>query len=162
MEKLKGLVENDIIGSIEANYEAGNITQEDAYKLRRYTQKLWEYLKAHTKELEGCEDMTDESFMTDIDILCEDYEKKIAKAREDGREEGREEGREAGIQTGEDYKLLSQICRKLKKNKPIDVIADELEEESERIEQICRIAENFAPEYDVKKIFAEMYAESVS
>ena len=153
MEKLKDLVENDIIGNIEANYEAGNITREDAYKLRRYTQKLWEYLKAHTKELEGVEDMTDESFMTDIDILCEDYEKKIAQALETGREEG--------IQTGEDFKLLSLVCRKLQKGKPIDLIAEELEEEPEHIEQICQVAERFAPEYDVEKIYDELYVEKV-
>ena len=157
MEKLKDLVEDDIIGSIEANREAGNITQEDAYKLRRYTQKLWEYLKAHTKELEGCEDMTDESFMTDIDILCEDYEKKIMQARK----EGRVEGREAGIRTGEDFKLLSLVCRKLQKGKPVDVIADELEEELERIEHICQVAERFAPEYDVEKIYEELHSVSV-
>ena len=28
--------------------------------------------------------MTDESFMTDIDILCEEYEEKIEKSRQEG------------------------------------------------------------------------------
>ena len=42
--------------------------------------------------------MTDESFMTDIDILCEKYNKKVEQSRREGKQEGREEGREEGIQ----------------------------------------------------------------
>lgn len=93
--------------------------------------------------------MTDESFMTDIDILCEEYEKKIFQAREEGREAGAE------------FNLISLICRKLQKGKPVDVIADELEDEPEHIERICQIAERFAPEYDVEKIYDELQSVSV-
>ena len=149
MGELQRLIEDDIIGSIEMNREIGNITREDAFKLRRYTQRLWEYLQANTKELEGFEDMTDESFMTDIDILCEEYEKKIMQAREEGKE------------TGADSALISLICRKLQKGKTIDVIAEELEQELEHIEMICQIAERFAPEYDVEKIYEELQSVRV-
>ena len=89
--------------------------------------------------------MTDESFMTDIDILCEEYEKKIMQAREEGA----------------DFALISLICRKLQKGKTIDVIAEELEQEPEHIEMICQIAERFAPEYDVEKIYDELQAVRV-
>ena len=41
-EALKKLVQDDIIGSINKNQQVGNITQEDALKLKRYTQKLAE------------------------------------------------------------------------------------------------------------------------
>ena len=37
------------------------------------------YLGKHHKELEAMRDMTDESFMTDADIICETYEKKLAE-----------------------------------------------------------------------------------
>ena len=80
LRELKRLIQDDIIGSIEANHKVGNITTEDAYKLRRYTQQLWEYIQTHTEELKEVEEMTDESFMTDIDILCEEYEEKIEKS----------------------------------------------------------------------------------
>lgn len=57
--------------------------------------------------------------------------------------------------------LIALVCRKLQKGKPIDIIADELEEELDYIEQICRIAERFAPEYDVEKIYKELKGVNV-
>ena len=54
---------------------------------------------------------------------------------------------------GELFKVISQICRKLIKGKNIETIADELEEEPEQIEEICRIARQYAPDYDEEKIF---------
>ena len=65
--------------------------------------------------------------------------------REEGRKEGREEGREKA--------LISLVCKKLKKGKNIPVIADELEEEEKTIAEICEVAEHFAPDYDVDKIY---------
>ena len=46
-------------------------TTEDAYKLKLYVDMLWRYLLKHHKELEAFGDMTDESFMTEADIICE-------------------------------------------------------------------------------------------
>ena len=101
LKELKHLIQNDIIGSIEANHELGNITTEDAYKLRRYTQQLWEYIQTHTEELKEVEEMTDESFMTDIDILCEEYNKKIEQAQK----EAQEAKKEAQVQSEKAIKL---------------------------------------------------------
>lgn len=56
----------------------GNITTEDAFKLKGYLQKLCDYLCAHYEELEIIKDMTDESFMTDIDIMCKEHEDAMA------------------------------------------------------------------------------------
>ncbi len=60
------------------------------------------------------------------------------------KEEGREEGRE-------EY-LISLICRKLRKGKSIEQIADELEEDEVRVKAICGIADEFAPDYDEEKV----------
>ena len=68
------------------------------------------------------------------------------------RLEGREEGR---IQ-GENYKLISMVVRKLKKNKTEAVIAEELEESLEFIHQICNAAKKYAPEYDIEKIYRDL------
>ena len=55
-----------------------------------------------------------------------------------------------------DYgKLISKI-RELKKNKTAEQIADELEEEITDIQKIYDVAEKFAPEYNVNKIFETM------
>ena len=67
------------IGSINENSKLGNITIEDALKLKRYLRKLCDYLSRHYEELKGMNDMTDESFMTDIDIMCEEHEKAMAE-----------------------------------------------------------------------------------
>ena len=61
--------------------------------------------------------------------------------------------REAGREEGSDQKLISQVCRKLKKGKTPECIAEELEEELELVEKICKVAKEFAPEYDTIKIY---------
>ena len=79
LEELQSIIRNDIIGHIEKNTQMGNITLEDALKLKRYLQRLCNYLCAHYEELEAIRDMTDESFMTDIDIICKEYQDAIAE-----------------------------------------------------------------------------------
>lgn len=61
--------------------------------------------------------------------------------------------REQGRAEGEVMKLVKQICKKLRKAKSTALIAEELEEQPERIEKICRLAEKFAPEYDEREVF---------
>lgn len=78
VEELQSHILNDIIGHINDNLQLGNITIEDALKLKRNLQKLCDYLSKHHKELEGMPDMTDESFMTDIDIMCKEHEDAMA------------------------------------------------------------------------------------
>ena len=77
-----------------------------------------------------------------------DYNLDIEVQREEAREEGREQG--------EEFKLITQIIKKLKKGKPIDRIAEDLEENPEVIEKICAAAEKFAPDYDLEKIYREL------
>ena len=78
LDELQRYILNDIIGHINENLKLGNITTEDALKLKGYLQKLCDYLCAHYEELEVIKDMTDESFMTDIDIMCKEHEDAMA------------------------------------------------------------------------------------
>ena len=64
------------------------------------------------------------------------------------KEEGREEGREET--------LITLICKKLVKGKAVSTIADEVEEPEEYVSKICDIASKYLPNYDVKKIMAEL------
>lgn len=75
-----------------------------------------------------------------------------ARARKDGLAEGRAEGRAEG----ESKMIISLICKKLSKGKSLESIAEELEEEIAVIEPICRIAERFAPDFDIEQIYAEL------
>lgn len=54
---------------------------------------------------------------------------------------------------GEKIFLVKQICKKLRKEKDILQIADELETEPSEIEWIVKAAEPFAPEYDAEKVW---------
>ena len=68
----------------------------------------------------------------------------------------RADGRAEGIVEGEALKLIKLVCKKLIRGEVADTIADELEEEKAGVEQICRIAEKYAPEYDCRKIYQEL------
>ena len=68
----------------------------------------------------------------------------------------RRDSLEEGMAKGCEIKLISQICRKLKKRKTAAIIAEELEEETAMVERICKVAESFAPEYDEEKIYETM------
>lgn len=61
------------------------------------------------------------------------------------REEGREEG---ALQT-----LTGQICRKLRRNKQADQIADELETDPAQVRLICEAAAPYGPEYPEEEVF---------
>ncbi len=72
---------------------------------------------------------------------------EIAYARQDGYKEGRSEGELWGI--------IAIVCKKLAKGKGVEQIADELEQDPERISRICHIAEKYAPAYDRETIYQE-------
>ena len=55
---------------------------------------------------------------------------------------------------GEENRLIRQVCRKLRKGKDVEQIADELEEDEIRIKAICDVAEAFFPYYDEEKVIA--------
>ena len=81
---------------------------------------------------------------TDIDIDGKEEVIDMCKAWEDqkneGRELGREEGREEGRELGERQKIISQIVKKLQKDKSVAEIADDLEEKEEVIAPIYEAA----------------------
>ena len=71
------------------------------------------------------------------------------------------EGRELqeSKEQGEETKLISWICAKLKKDKPISAIIEdfgELGEPEEKVSLICETARRFAPDYDVDEIYAAL------
>ena len=74
---------------------------------------------------------------------------------EEGRIEGRKEGRQEGSQT----KVIDQVCRKLRKGKDADEIADALEEELSVVERICKAARELGTEYDVQKIYQKVFGK---
>ena len=64
-------------------------------------------------------------------------------------------GKEIGREEGAKLTLFSQVCKKLIKEKSEAEIADELEEDLGLIQQICRTARDFAPDYPYEDIYKE-------
>lgn len=64
-------------------------------------------------------------------------------------DEGWEEGKEAGSR----QRLVNQACRKLRKGKIPEEIAEDLEETLDVISSICRAAAAFAPDFDEEKVY---------
>lgn len=57
---------------------------------------------------------------------------------------------------GKKYTIVSQVCKKMRKNKTIEEIAEDLEEEASGIEPIYNAAKDFAPEYDPDLVFERL------
>ena len=60
---------------------------------------------------------------------------------------------ERGIQQGEEQKLIEQICRKVRKGKILQIIAEELEEEVSSVAPIYDAVLECAPDYDCGKVY---------
>lgn len=71
---------------------------------------------------------------------------------DDGFRAGERSGEARGEARGENRKLVELSCRKLRKGKAPEVIAQELEEELGLIQEICQAASGFAPDYDCDKV----------
>lgn len=70
-----------------------------------------------------------------------------------GMAQGIEQGIEQGRVQGEKRKLIELVCKKLRKGKSFESIAEELEEEKEIIQNICEAAVLFAPDYECDKVY---------
>ncbi|MBP3620201.1 MAG: Rpn family recombination-promoting nuclease/putative transposase [Lachnospiraceae bacterium] len=65
----------------------------------------------------------------------------------------RREGRIEGIELGKSFGKMSLVCKKLRKGKSVEAIAEELEEENSEISDMCEIAKKFAPDYDEEMVW---------
>ena len=61
-----------------------------------------------------------------------------------------------GEAVGKRRMLVTQVCKKVKKNKTVEEIAEDLEEEETVIKPIYDIAVKYAPEYDPEQVLEEM------
>ncbi|MCM1083906.1 MAG: hypothetical protein NC428_10555 [Clostridium sp.] len=93
-----------------------------------------------------------------MSIFEYDAELHMKMEREEAFEDGRAEGIERGVEQGRMKNLITLVCRKLRKSKEVDIIADELEEDIEVISEICKVAENYAPDYNEELVY-EAYKE---
>ena len=80
-------------------------------------------------------------------------EERDERMREEGRAEGREEGRAEGREEGALQNLTGLVCRKLRRNKQAEQIADELETDPAQVRLICEAAAPYGPEYPEDAVY---------
>ena len=77
---------------------------------------------------------------------------EMCKAFEDYRLEGKMEGKLEGEREGMQKHLIQAVCKKLQKNKPAEIITEELEEELSEVEKVIE-AQLRVGSYDVEQIY---------
>lgn len=96
-----------------------------------------------------------------MSLFYYDEEKHIQQERDESYQEGVQKGIQEGIKTGIEkgnfLKLIQLTVKKLQKNKSVAEIADALEEDETVIQNICDTAKEFAPDYDVEKIYNRLF-----
>ena len=95
-----------------------------------------------------------------INMSIYEYDEELHNKtlHDEGYEDGFNDGVNNGLSDGELRKLIKLICRKLRKNKSLEIIADELEEDIDIVRHICDAAKIFAPEYDEEEIMKKLKA----
>ena len=66
-----------------------------------------------------------------------------------------------GRTQGKEVQLIELVCRKLKKGKTVEEIAEDLDEDETRIKVICDAASKYYPDYDIEKILADVMADEI-
>lgn len=67
-----------------------------------------------------------------------------------------EKGQKRGEKAGQEKERIRIICTNLQKGRSAEDIADFLGEDAKEIGKLCHIAGEFAPEYDVEKIYSRL------
>ena len=81
---------------------------------------------------------------------------ELNRMRKEVKEEVREEVREEVKEEVELYNRISLVCKKLRKGRTLEEIAEDLEEELSVIEPLYNKAKEFAPDYDPNLVFEMM------
>ena len=159
----------DLINIVMIGLSTELAKKEDEQELHRllgalFSQNLTAAERIDVIENEYTGSMED-SEREDVNIMCnlsqgikeqalkEGRREGKIEGRREGKIEGRREGRNEGRREGEMLILISQVCKKLAKGKSVEVIAENLEAETDTIERICKAAKAFAPDYDSEKIY---------
>lgn len=79
---------------------------------------------------------------------------------DDGMEAGMKKGCESGMERGGEMKLIALICKKLKKGKAPEVIAEELEENLSVILAVVEAAAAYAPDFDAEAVYKEIVSRN--
>ena len=136
LDALKYLVTHDIIGSIEVNVKAGNITPTDGRKLKNMTLQLYHHIYDRYQEVsdEGVSEAVEEALILDIDVIEMEHKKELREKEQkiEQKEKEIEEKQKEAEEKGEEVKVLKLLL----KGKSPKEAARELNISLEKIEKM--------------------------
>lgn len=136
LDALKYLVTHDIIGSIEVNVKAGNITPTDGHKLKNMTLQLYHHIYDRYQEVsdEGVSEAVEEALILDIDVIEMEHKKELREKEQkiEQKEKEIEEKQKEAEEKGEEVKVLKLLL----KGKSPKEAARELNISLEKIEKM--------------------------
>ena len=83
IEELQKLIKDDIMGSIDKNETAGNISGQDAYELRNLTWKLYKDIYSGYQEVEA---YMRKKYDQSIELISDKYDRGMDELEEEVRE----------------------------------------------------------------------------
>lgn len=121
--KLKALMNDGILKSIDSNREAGNITRDDALVLVKLLNKLYNYLYGDIEEFrsERIDEMLAEKYKLDFEIEREEAAKE---AREQGIMQGIRRGMERGMERGIEQGQMDIVKKLLERGMSVEEIQE--------------------------------------
>ena len=155
LEQLKKLIFNDILGSIEMNYEYGNITMDDASRLKNLTIALYRHLYANYEEMEDLNDMTDESLILEYDIFLKKHNIESLDETVEWIEEQRKYIEEQRKYIEEQGKYIEE------QNKNIEEQSKNIEEQSKYIEEQNKNIEERSKNIEERSRYIEQNEEII-
>ncbi len=138
-EKLSALLKEyeNISDRLDALVVSGTLSSRSRYVIMQMTKRVSDKLTEKQEQVKRKVGDLMGGHVINLDIFqAED----LAEAR--------------GRVIGEENLLVKMICRKLRKGKDVEQIADELEEDEIRIKVICDAASEYAPDYDEEKVMS--------
>lgn len=106
-----------------------------------YTPRDWQYESPRVREIQERVNRIKMNHEIGVKYMKLWQMLEIADAKWEGKAEGNMQ------------RLISQICKKLKKGNTIEEIADALEERVDLIKEICDIAHSCYPNYDSEQVY---------
>ena len=141
------------------------VSEYQAYKDNTLYQSVMDIIvranKEKFEEVKGMCDalmelMKDEFEELKKESIAEGLAEGLAKGRAKGREEGRAEGFAKGCAKGQELNLIGLIQQKIRKNKPLQVIACELEAGADSIRDIYEMAKRY-PAAGEEEIYTRLH-----
>lgn len=126
LRALKNLLLHDILGSINENLRVENITVSDAQRLISYTRRLYNHLYSQYEEMEALNDMMDESFMTDADLIVKECDARLEEVTKILEEKLNELARKQNELKEKDGELTSKESELAAKNNELIAKNEEL------------------------------------